>query len=119
MTSGAPGVADRALFPVYRELWDRVETCSGLSGKMSRVQWFVVPGYEIECNGLSCSGLWVSPHKIYLSESIVHDSLRDYSTVRHEILHDLLQRPGHPAQFEKCGLSPSDGSATIRSPQRS
>lgn len=90
----------------YDVLWTEVEDCSALTGTMSRVSWFLVPGTTtFDCEYGACRGLWVAPHKIYLSDVAAHNFFRDnFFTVKHEILHDLVGEPGHPPVFEQCGL---------------
>jgi hypothetical protein len=90
----------------YSNLWSEVEACSQLTGSMSLVDWYVVPGTTtFKCEYGACRGLWVAPHGIYLSDVAAHDFFGDdFFTVRHEILHDLVGHPGHPPVFEQCGL---------------
>ncbi|HXO86575.1 MAG TPA: hypothetical protein VN803_13730 [Gemmatimonadales bacterium] len=90
----------------YSVLWTEVETCSQLTGSMSLVNWYIVPGTTtFKCEYGACRGLWVAPHSIYLSDVAAHDFFGDdFFTVRHEILHDLVGHPGHPQVFEDCGL---------------
>ena len=99
---------------VYDSLWAVMEGCSGLRGDMNRVAWFAIPGvFTFPCpEGGECSGLWVSPHSIYLASWAMADGpggspVRDgtYFVVRHEMLHDLLGGgEGHPPVFETCGV---------------
>jgi hypothetical protein len=77
---------------VYREWWGKTEACSGLSGDFDRIQWSVVPGYGFECASGTCAGHWEPGHHIYLAG----DWTMNEMVVRHEMLHDLLGRPGHP-----------------------
>jgi hypothetical protein len=72
--------------------WQKTEDCSGRTGDFQRVRWFVVPGDMFECPGGECVGHWQDPHHIYISEAWIDNEL----VVRHEMLHDLLGRPGHP-----------------------
>ena len=88
----------------YRVAWLEVENCSGLRGDFTRVKWFAIPGPFFRCAEGNCQGMWVSPHDIYLSDFARSDSAGDYFTVRHEILHDLLGRGGHPPVFRTCNL---------------
>ncbi len=90
----------------YDVLWTEVEGCSGLTGTMARVDWYIVPGTTtFDCEYGACRGLWIAPHKIYLSDVAAHDFFGDdFFTVRHEILHDLVGHAGHPPVFEQCGL---------------
>lgn len=78
--------------PVYREWWARTEACSGLSGDFDRVQWLVVPGASFPCSSGRCAGHWEQGHQIY----IAGDWAKHEMVVRHEMLHDLLGRSGHP-----------------------
>ncbi len=91
----------------YRAAWQQVEDCSGLQGDFARVRWFLVPQPYFRCSQEgtgNCFGLWQRPHDIYLSEPAASDSA-SYFTVRHEILHDLLQGGlDHPPVFSTCGL---------------
>lgn len=76
----------------YREWWARTEACSGLTGNFDKVQWFVVPGHGFDCPSGKCAGRWESGHRIYLSADFDTNEL----VVRHEMLHELIGRPGHP-----------------------
>ena len=97
--------------PAYAAAWASVEDCSGLRGGMNRVQWYALPGVTtFPCGeGSECSGMWRSPHSVYVAEwarDMYHDN---YLVVRHEMLHDLLGGGGadgrpHPSVFWTCGL---------------
>jgi hypothetical protein len=94
--------------PVYRDLWAQVESCSRLTGDFNRVRWFVIPDTTFRCGTIDgCAGAWMPPHSIYLSEPAVRDSLSNYRTVQHEMLHDLLGGGAdHPPVFGDCLLMP-------------
>jgi hypothetical protein len=77
---------------VYREWWTKTEACSGLSGNFDRIEWSVVPGNSFSCASGRCAGHWQSEHQIYIASDWTQNEL----VVRHEMLHDLLGRPGHP-----------------------
>ena len=77
---------------VYREWWARTEACSGLRADFERVQWSMVPGNSFPCASGKCAGHWEPGHRIYLAE----DWTTNEMVVRHEMLHDLLDRSGHP-----------------------
>jgi hypothetical protein len=77
---------------VYREWWSKTEACSGLSGDFDRIEWLVVPGHSFSCASGHCAGHWQSDHQIYIAADWTMNEL----VVRHEMLHDLLGRPGHP-----------------------
>lgn len=87
--------------PVFRELWARMEQCSGLSGNFDRVRWFVTDG-PLTLDGASRAGVWTEPHNIYMLDSYIVDAYRDYVAVRHEMVHDLTQSGNHGPQFAAC-----------------
>ena len=78
--------------PVYREWWATTEACSGLSGTFERVRWSVVAGASFPCASGKCAGHWEPGHEIYIAETWTMNEM----VVRHEMLHDLLGRAGHP-----------------------
>lgn len=77
---------------IYREWWAATEACSGLSADFDRVEWMVVPGESFECASGQCVGHWDPDHKIFLAEEWKEHEM----VVRHEMLHDLMRRSGHP-----------------------
>lgn len=79
--------------PVYREWWVKTEACSGLSGNFDRLTWSVVDGPSFSCSSGQCAGHWSKDHHIYLAGEWAMDEM----VVRHEMLHDLIGMPGHPA----------------------
>lgn len=96
----------------YRAAWLGVEECSGLRGDFDRVRWYAVPGPSFPCPQGNCSGRWLRPHDIYITESHVHNGYSGYFVARHEMLHDLIGAPGHPPVFCTCDLwRPLEGEA--------
>lgn len=91
--------------PVFAEYWREIETCSGLSGDWRRVEWYVVPAGQIVWDGTHYSGVWQPPHTIYISDVVLEHLDRYATTVKHEMLHDLRGRGGHPPVFETCGVN--------------
>jgi hypothetical protein len=77
---------------VYREWWAKTEACSGRTGDFDRVRWSVVEGRSFSCSSGQCAGHWRTDHHIFLASDWVMDEM----VVRHEMLHDLLNRTGHP-----------------------
>lgn len=79
--------------PSYRALYAEAEACTGRHGNFALVTWYVVPGAWFRSpNGGRDAGHWEAPHTIYLSAAY-----RDHPlVVKHEAIHDLLQRGGHP-----------------------
>jgi hypothetical protein len=78
---------------VYREWWAKTEACSGLRGDFDRVKWSVVPGHSFPCASGRCAGHWEPRHEVFIAEQWLMNEM----VVRHEMLHDLLDRAGHPA----------------------
>lgn len=75
--------------PVYAEWWSATETCSQRSADMSRISWFTAS--SIQSRESLGWGLWREPHEIVILRGFEEDE----KTVRHEMLHDLLN--GDPA----------------------
>jgi hypothetical protein len=73
------------------------EACSGHSGDLRVVRWYRVPGMGFLHEGQDVSGFWGSrPNRIVLADEAIDQG----SVVRHEMLHALLQKTGHPrSQF--------------------
>jgi len=67
------------------------------------VSWYVVPNTRtVSYQGKQVDAYWIgNPDRIVLADSLRNDG----PTVRHEMLHVLLQRNGHPrdAYLEGCG----------------
>lgn len=90
---------------VYRTWWLAVEACSGLQGDFESVQWFVVPtgGQVVDPTGRPVRALWVrAGNRIILQAA---DTAQPH-TPQHEMLHALLQLPGHPREYfvTRCHL---------------
>ena len=99
---------------VFAQWWQEVEQCSGATGAIDRISWYVVPctagdaGFkcDVTADGL-CAGEWRSPHLITLAgpNRFFADGYADDEwTVKHEMLHDLLGTAEHPAAFTTCHL---------------
>jgi hypothetical protein len=78
--------------PIYREWFAKTEACSGRTGNFDRLRWSVIEGHSFPCSSGQCAGHWRTSHHIFLAGDWVMDEL----VVRHEMLHDLLGRTGHP-----------------------
>lgn len=91
-----PAGAERFVPPaVYKQWWDLTQECSGLSGDLSRVTWYRVPGAEEVPlgDGSSANGRWDAVgNRIILAG----DSQLAGDLVRHEMLHALLRFGDHP-----------------------
>jgi len=113
-TSLSAGATLLARPGAFVQWWQEVEACSGVTGDLSRVSWFQVPceagenGFpcDVTPEGL-CAGEWIGPHTIELggpNHFFPGGYADDEWTVKHEMLHDLLQTPEHPVQFQNCHL---------------
>ncbi len=99
----------------FAQWWQDVERCSGVTGELGRVTWYIVPcqegeaGFRCEATpGGLCAGEWRSPHTIELAgpnRFFPDGYVDDEWTVKHEMLHDLLGTADHPVAFRNCHLS--------------
>lgn len=86
---------------VYALWWQMVESCSGQSSEMSSFHWYRVPGYSFRVAGLEAGGVFMQfGNRIVIAETSAYDG----RLVRHEMLHALLHRGGHPREYflERC-----------------
>jgi hypothetical protein len=88
---------------VYARWWAMTEACSGLSGDLSSVSWYVVPGVgTVNLDGKQVTGYWS-----YASNRIVLAGTAKPigADVRHEMLHALIKARGHPRGkfLQGCG----------------
>jgi len=104
LPAGAVQIATPA---VYREWFERTESCSGKTGDFAAVQFYVVPGVEtFPTEEGSKVGEWISDgssHRV-----IIAGNYRDHEmVVRHELLHTLLRQSGHPDEYfvSRCRLT--------------
>ena len=104
MPAGAVPVAAPA---VYREWFQRTEACSGRTGDLSTVQFYVVPGVEtFETRDGPQVGVWIGEggsHRIVIAGNYQGHEM----VVRHELLHTLLRQTGHPEEYfvSRCRLT--------------
>lgn len=78
--------------PEYRTWWAETEACSGRRGDFDTIAWATVPGRGFACPSGTCVGRWEPGSRIYLAAAFQRHEL----VVRHEMLHALLDRAGHP-----------------------
>ena len=88
---------------VYARWWAMTEACSRLSGDLSSVSWFVVPGVTtVLLDGKAVEGYWsLGSNRIVIAGG----GKLVGGIVRHEMLHALIKGRGHPrAKFlDDCG----------------
>jgi hypothetical protein len=89
--------------PIYAEWWAATESCSGLTGDLSRIEWFTA--LSIQADAVIARGVWTPPHQVILVRGYEESEI----TVRHEMLHDLLDGDSEHVspQWDACGLIPS------------
>ena len=89
--------------PVYARWWAITEACSGRTSALADVTWYVVPFVSnIERGGRWVRGYWsAASNQIVLAGTVQLDG----PTVRHEMLHALVQRAGHSEEMfiRRCG----------------
>lgn len=99
---------------VYVSWWAQMRECSGLAGSFGDLRFFTVVspvilrGAEFPCGGGQyCNGTWEAPHDITIAPAYTASE----RLIKHEMLHDLLRDPGHPAAFDECDVvwSGNDG----------
>ena len=104
LPAGAVPVAAPA---VYREWFERTEACSGRTGDLAAVQFYVVPGVEtFETRDGPQVGVWIgegASHRIVIAGNYQGHEM----VVRHELLHTLLRQTGHPEEYfvSRCRLT--------------
>lgn len=87
---------------IYQTWYTDVARCVGVrEGDFEEITWRLVPGagwYDWSQGGFVW-GLWSAPHTIYLASAYASQPW----LVRHEMIHDLRGRGGHPSPpFHAC-----------------
>ena len=101
------GAVPHAAPPRYREWHEKTKDCSGLAGDYAALKWYVVPSVSTFPTPRGPQvGLWVEEHgqhRIVLAGNYSEHEM----VVRHEILHALLGRSGHPPEYfvDRCRLT--------------
>jgi hypothetical protein len=91
----------------YRSWWASTESCSGISGDFDQIAWYTVPGVSTMGTDIGEKvGIWAyqdGQSTITIAGEYVQHEL----VVRHEMLHELLGREGHPDEYfvARCGLT--------------
>jgi hypothetical protein len=92
--------------PQFALWWRMTQACSGLRGDLGDIQWYVQPDVETlhipgDHDGPYGAYWWAAGNRILLTEKAATDGW----LVRHEMLHALIGRAGHPrADFvDRCG----------------
>lgn len=92
---------------IYLEWYQSTEGCSGLTGEFSTVKFYVVPGVEtFSTDAGQKAGEWIQDGGTNLI--VIAGNYQNHEmVVRHELLHSLLRRVGHPQEYfvTKCRLT--------------
>jgi hypothetical protein len=99
-----PSTAVPLAAPARFALWWRLtQACSGITGDYASVSWYVVPNTTtLTFQGKQVDAYWIgNPDRIVLADAHRNDG----PIVRHEMLHALRHRDGHPrdAFLSACG----------------
>ncbi len=103
-----PANAVQVLAPAeYQTWWSATEGCSGRSGDLEDIEWYIVPDADAFATPHGSKvGLW--SHSSEGTRIIIAGNWADNElVVRHEMLHALLDRAGHPPEYfdDRCGLT--------------
>ena len=82
---------------IYSTWWNMTQECSAQSGSFGAVTWYKTDqDLHDPRNGDELTGYWSSAdNRIVLKTG----EMLDGSLVRHEMLHAILKRTDHPAQY--------------------
>jgi hypothetical protein len=96
---------------VYARWFEMTKSCSGLSGSLSDITWYQIPGVDIVAEP-NVSSYWSGgSNRIVLAGGVILNG----SIVRHEMLHSLLGIDGHPRDYflDKCAGAVTCSSACV------
>src|SRR5215469_7456129 len=88
--------------PMYAAWWQLMERCSGREGEFHSIHWFVAPNATFDLEGETVQGAYYPAGNRIV---IANGQTRDGRLVRHEMLHALLKKAGHPRDefLGRCG----------------
>ncbi len=97
-TTAPPVGADRYYPPpIYARWWSTVESCSGISGSLPDISFYVLQGAtSIPSVGEFAGGYWQAQGNQIV---LIGETQMSGPLVRHEMLHALLRTKGHSRQF--------------------
>jgi len=80
--------------PVYSTWWNMTQACSALTGSLGAVTWYQTNTVVYDTHsGDVIAGYWEpGSNRIVLTSSVMMDG----GIVRHEMLHALIRKGGHP-----------------------
>jgi hypothetical protein len=101
------GARPLAVKAAYAEWYGRTEACAARTGNFSKIRFFEVPGVRTFTSEFGETvALWRKvgdEQYIIVSGEYVDNEM----VLRHEMLHALLEREGHPAEYfqTRCALT--------------
>lgn len=101
----------------YATWWRMTEGCSGVRGDLSTVKWYTMSEPLIVDGQSYAAYWWRDDNRIVLSL----DQAFNGRTVRHEMLHALMQSGAHPTEYfvTRCGaIAPCDLACNMREADR-
>jgi len=91
----------------YQAWFAKTEQCSGLRGTYQTISWYVVPdAATFETSAGPKVGMWEKSGSVI--RIVIAGRYADHEmVVRHEMLHDILDREGHPPEYfvDRCHLT--------------
>ena len=94
--------------PLEYAVWfERTERCANLSGLITSIQFYVIPGVDTFLTDQGEKvGMWTrrgEHHSIIIAGNYRNHEM----VVRHEMLHSLIGQSGHPDEYfgQKCHLT--------------
>jgi len=106
-TAPPDGAIPMAVPADYATWYARTEACAELRGHLEEIEWYVVPdAATFETSIGEKVGLWERVGNVSRI-TIAGDYVGNEMVVRHEMLHDLLERTGHPPEYfvSRCHLT--------------
>jgi hypothetical protein len=103
-----PANARHLVIPAeFANWWRATESCSGLAGRLEEVSWYVVPGADTLSTPEGPKAAVWSHSSAGVRIVLAGDYADHELVVRHEMLHALLDREGHPPEYfrERCHLT--------------
>jgi hypothetical protein len=107
-TSTLPDGAQAFVPPAeYQAWWVSTEGCSAIQGNIGRIKWYVVPGVSTfptaEGEKVGIRIKTGNDIRIVIAGNYVEHEM----VVRHEMLHALLNKAGHPPEYfqDRCHLT--------------
>ena len=94
------------------------EACARQLGNFKAIRWYEIPEYAITIDGEEYDGYWFRGGDRIL---LTGRTARVGQTVRHEMLHALLNNGGHPVEYfvNRCGaLAPCGTACDLRESDR-